>query len=417
MSRPSTGGPDDLHGSGGTRTDGAAAPADIGSQLVKPRGAAPAGSDVEAALLSADSLGGSGDHLSPIAQLAAFKKTTAELNVLLARRNSPRSRRTAVHGYYTRQNELIDSLLETEQIHRGSYTIDGAGEATHVRRALNLSFAANCILLAVRTAIAVVAGSLSLAVATLDAVLDVISSACLYYTTFAASRRDKYAYPVGKERMEPLGIIVFSTVMGTAAFTVVVESIKALVNGASSDMPHVEWVVGGTLGVVAMKLALYFYCRGSTSAAVDAFALDHLNDVLVNGVGLAGALMGARVAPAWDPAVAIVLSLWVVWVWGGQAREHILSLVGQAAPPSLLQKLTFLTYYHDPRLLFIDTVRAFSFGSSSFIAEVDIVLPPDMALREAHEIGESLQFKLELLPEVARAYVHLDWETTHRPEH
>ena len=31
--------------------------------------------------------------------------------------------------------------------------------------------------------------------------------------------------------------------------------------------------------------------------------------------------------------------------------------------------------------------------------------------------GESLQFKLELLPEVARAYVHLDWETTHAPEH
>jgi hypothetical protein len=31
--------------------------------------------------------------------------------------------------------------------------------------------------------------------------------------------------------------------------------------------------------------------------------------------------------------------------------------------------------------------------------------------------GESLQIKLELLPEVSRAYVHLDYETTHVPEH
>lgn len=31
--------------------------------------------------------------------------------------------------------------------------------------------------------------------------------------------------------------------------------------------------------------------------------------------------------------------------------------------------------------------------------------------------GEALQIKLELLPEVARAYVHLDHEATHRPEH
>lgn len=56
----------------------------------------------------------------------------------------------------------------------------------------------------------------------------------------------------------------------------------------------------------------------------------------------AGALLGARVAPWIDPAVAIMLSLWVVWAWGGQARAHILSLVGLSAPPALLQKLTWV---------------------------------------------------------------------------
>jgi hypothetical protein len=37
-----------------------------------------------------------------------------------------------------------------------------------------------------------------------------------------------------------------------------------------------------------MKLALFLYCRGSANPAVRAFALDHLNDVLVNSAGLAG---------------------------------------------------------------------------------------------------------------------------------
>lgn len=49
--------------------------------------------------------------------------------------------------------------------------------------------------------------------------------------------------------------------------------------------------------------------------------------------------------------------------------------------------------------------------------QVDIELPEDMSLREAHDIGESLQNKLEALTEVERAYVHLDYESTHRPEH
>lgn len=38
-----------------------------------------------------------------------------------------------------------------------------------------------------------------------------------------------------------------------------------------------------------------------------------------------------------------------------------------------------------------------------------------MTLKEAHDIGEPLQQKLESLPEVERAFVHLDYEFEHRP--
>ena len=49
------------------------------------------------------------------------------------------------------------------------------------------------------------------------------------------------------------------------------------------------------------------------------------------------------------------------------------------------------------------------------MVEVDIQLDEQMPLHEAHDIGESLQKKLELLDEVERAFVHLDYETTHSP--
>ncbi|CAI0411480.1 unnamed protein product [Linum tenue] len=39
----------------------------------------------------------------------------------------------------------------------------------------------------------------------------------------------------------------------------------------------------------------------------------------------------------------------------------------------------------------IDTVRAYLFDSSHYFVEVDIVLPADMPLQEARDIGESLQ--------------------------
>lgn len=44
------------------------------------------------------------------------------------------------------------------------------------------------------------------------------------------------------------------------------------------------------------------------------------------------------------------------------------------------------------------------------------MLPPEMPLSESHDIGEALQIKLESLPNVERAFVHADYETSHKPE-
>lgn len=61
-------------------------------------------------------------------------------------------------------------------------------------------------------------------------------------------------------------------------------------------------------------------------------------------------------------------------------------------------------------------MRAYTFGSLYFV-EVDIVLPGDMSLSKTHNIGETLQEKLEQLPEIERAFVHTDFEHCHFPEH
>lgn len=64
----------------------------------------------------------------------------------------------------------------------------------------------------------------------------------------------------------------------------------------------------------------------------------------------------------------------------------------------------------------IDTVRAYTSGPR-LLVEVDIVMDPNESLMATHDVAEELQTKLESLPDVERAYVHVDYETTHKPEH
>jgi divalent metal cation (Fe/Co/Zn/Cd) transporter len=83
------------------------------------------------------------------------------------------------------------------------------------------------------------------------------------------------------------------------------------------------------------------------------------------------------------------------------SKEQIKRLTGHTAKPEFLQQITWITFHHSPLILKIDTVRAFHFGTH-FLVEVDIVLPEDMSLKEAHDIGEELQKKIERIPEVER---------------
>lgn len=71
---------------------------------------------------------------------------------------------------------------------------------------------------------------------------------------------------------------------------------------------------------------------------------------------------------------------------------------------------------HSNQILALDTVRAYHSGPR-IIVEVDIVMAPGETLRATHDVAEELQVKLESLPDVERAYVHIDYETSHKPEH
>jgi len=85
-------------------------------------------------------------------------------------------------------------------------------------------------------------------------------------------------------------------------------------------------------------------------------------------------------------------------------------LTGYTAHPHFLKKITWIALRHDDRIRCIEQVIAFHFGSR-YLVEVHIVLPAEMSMREAHDLSEGLQTKIERLADVERAFVHTDYES------
>ncbi|CAL5363578.1 unnamed protein product [Camellia sinensis] len=369
----------------------------------------------------------------------------------------------SVAEFYQQQGEMLEGFNEMDALAERGFVPGMSKEekeklARSETTAIRLSNVANMFLFAAKVYASVRSGSLAIIASTLDSLLDLLSGFILWFTAFSMQTPNPYQYPIGKKRMQPLGpchekddwqigsaeqayssfhsvpnhqgrfmamalaswgILVFASVMATLGLQIILESVRTLIsddNGFNLTKEQEEWVVGIMLSVTFVKLVLVLYCRSFTNEIVKAYAQDHFFDVITNVIGLVAALLANYFSDWLDPLGAIILALYTIRTWSLTVLENVNSLVGKSAAPEYLQKLTYLCWNHHKAIRHIDTVRAYTFGSHYFV-EVDIVLPAGMPLREAHDIGESLQVKLELLPEIERAFVHLDYEYTHKPEH
>jgi divalent metal cation (Fe/Co/Zn/Cd) transporter len=137
---------------------------------------------------------------------------------------------------------------------------------------------------------------------------------------------------------------------------------------------------------------------------------------LINGFGILTSVGGSKLKWWIDPMGAILISCLISGIWLRTAFCEFLLLVGVTASVETQQLITYVCLTHSPDIEGIDTVRVYHSGPR-LIAEVDVVMNAGSSLRDTHDVAEALQIKLESMPDVERAYVHVDYETTHKPEH
>lgn len=348
----------------------------------------------------------------------------------------------AVRKFYEAQNHLIDRFFEAEGILRAlrpnSPPADSAQDdenssngnqpmpnsarrlresapSPSVRRAINLSFAANVFLFCVKVFAAVYSGSLSVIVSTIDSSLDLLSNFMVWATSRAVARRDREHYPVGKSRLEPLILIVFASIMGVSAFQLVIEGLTRIGEGSRpAKIDPVSYTVIGTTILVKLFLSIYCFTLRTLSDSVAALFQDHRNDVITNSFTLVALLLIGFYPNLWflDPVTAIILGLLIVWTWALTGARHVLRLAGRTAPPSSVSAVLYLACNHYPPVTAVESVRAYYTGSK-LVVELDVVLPGSVQLAVGHAIGEGIQRELEMLSDVERAFVHLDVDVAH----
>lgn len=341
-------------------------------------------------------------------------KTDAEIAELRSRKRGKR-----LANYHRKQNALIASLLKPMEEHTEDARNEEDLSRLPVKIAVRASLAANLVLAVLQMYAAVSSASLSLLATGIDSVFDVGSNFLLYYIHHKSSRMDVNKWPVGGARLETIGNVIYGFLMGSVNFVVIIESARDLLthkNQALNDF-HIPSVVavGAALGV---KFLLFLYCYSlrSKSSQVEVLWEDHRNDIFINSFGLLMSAGGSKLAWYLDPIGAIFIALGVIVAWTRTIYTQFELLAGKSAPHDFLQLVIYKATTFSDEIAKIDTVRAYHSGPDYFV-EVDVVMDANTPLWKAHDISQQLQDKIEVLPNVERAFVHVDHETTHAPEH
>ncbi|GAM82242.1 hypothetical protein ANO11243_002210 [Dothideomycetidae sp. 11243] len=367
-------------------------------------------------------------------QLASKMKTDEQIASIRANSSKKRSskaicgpvtatqdlhRTKKLQKFYESQNENIQRLLKPVDEHRREAREEAGSDHVKFKIAVNGSFIANLILAALQIYGATSSGSLSLFTTMADAIFDPMSNLTLILCNRAVNRVDPRKFPSGKARIETAGNICFCFLMTSVSFILIVLSGRELGEGSNDETLkfHLPSVIAVAVAFVT-KFALFLYCWALRNKYSQIRILweDHRNDLFINGFGVLTSVGGSKLKWWIDPMGAIILSFLIAFLWLRTAYSEFQLLIGVSADTNMLQLITYISMTHSDGIKGIDTVRAWHSGPR-LIVEVDIVMDERRSLKDTHDVAEELQTKLEGLPNVERCYVHVDYETSHAPEH
>mmetsp|Transcript_16043 Transcript_16043/g.23813 ORF Transcript_16043/g.23813 Transcript_16043/m.23813 type:complete len:333 (-) Transcript_16043:20-1018(-) len=286
-----------------------------------------------------------------------------------------------------------------------------------------LSWAVNIFLCAAKV-FALVETNYSKAVAAslADSMVDILSQMVLALSQYYMEQ-PSHEYPVGRNRLEALGVIACSCIMSMSSFEVIQYAFRDLYNGFNLNIiPMITanvWLYVILGGGILSKWLLWVACKASKiqSTSLVALAEDHLNDVVSNIAAVLTAVVAAKHIKFWwvDGIGAILISAWIISRWFGLTMDEMEKIIGKSAPEDFISKVEEIASKHHPSIE-VDVTRAYHFGAN-YIVEMEIVLPKATILADSHDVALELQHKIELLEEVERAFVHVDYEKRHYPEH
>ena len=142
------------------------------------------------------------------------------------------------------------------------------------------------------------------------------------------------------------------------------------------------------------------------SPAMNAAAVDSLNDVLSSGIALVGIICVALGFRFVDGIAGFLVAMFIFKTGWEVARENIDYLMGKAADEKLIVEIA-------KKALNIEGVEGFNdlrshYVGDKFHIEIHIEVKKESSTQISHDIGKKVKYAIEDMDQVQQVFVHID---------
>eukprot|EP01065_Artemidia_motanka_P044990 TRINITY_DN6501_c0_g1_i1.p1 TRINITY_DN6501_c0_g1~~TRINITY_DN6501_c0_g1_i1.p1 ORF type:complete len:412 (+),score=121.22 TRINITY_DN6501_c0_g1_i1:61-1236(+) len=278
----------------------------------------------------------------------------------------------------------------------------------------------NCALFIAKTYVYLQSHSLAVLASVVDSLIDLLAQAVLMFAKQLSSKSGSDKYPVGRSRLEPVGVVVCAVIMGMASVEVVHQSFATITGHWGRTAPHLHigfHTFALLITVILLKTGLWAWSSSVGNAtndeSVKAVAQDNRNDVLSNVSAIAGVSLTLAGGWLWlaDPVMGIGISIYIIYTWLQAAHEQVDMLVGRKADTDFLARVQQMAEgVGSGQSMSFDSMEAYHFGPK-YLVELEMVMPEDTPLVDSHDAGMRLQHLIEKEEQCERCFVHIDYQS------
>ncbi|MCD8353164.1 MAG: cation diffusion facilitator family transporter [Clostridiales bacterium] len=250
-------------------------------------------------------------------------------------------------------------------------------------------------------------------------VSDAVHSASDVFSTFTvmigvklSSRQADADHEYGHERLECIASLLLAALLAVTGLGIGYSGIQKIAQASYGQLeaPGRLALVAAVVSIVC-KEAMYWYTRRAAkqtgSSALLADAWHHRSDAL-SSIGSLIGIWGARMGwPVLDPAVSLVICLFILKVSYDVFRQAVNELTDRSCPAYIEEEMR-LSILRQAGVERLDLLRTRQFGTRVYV-DVEIAADGDLPLTQAHGIAQRVHDTIEReFPSVKHCMVHVN---------